>query len=179
MTRIPALAAILAALALPAAAQYSAWTWEAWDADGDGAVDRAEYDAGYSASDPFAAFDADGDGRLSDAEIVAATYAMIDSDGDGVLTAAEWRGFVGARLNEGAEGLDLAAWDRDGDGLVGRGEFASVAVDRELIGALFGTYDRDDDGFLSEAEFGRAVFSYADADNDQQVALSEVLFTGG
>jgi len=69
------------------------------DADGDGRVTRAEFDAAHAGQDrahtaaSFARFDADHDGAITRAEwdaAEAARFARIDANGDGVVTREEF-----------------------------------------------------------------------------------------
>jgi hypothetical protein len=69
------------------------------DADGDGRVTRAEFDAKHAGQDPahvaatFARFDADRDGAITRAEWIAgesARFARIDANHDGVVTREEF-----------------------------------------------------------------------------------------
>ena len=69
------------------------------DADGDGRVSRAEFDAKHAGQDPvhgaatFDRFDADHDGAITRAEWDAAEtarFARIDANGDGVVTREEF-----------------------------------------------------------------------------------------
>ena len=81
----------------------------ALDADGDGAVSKAEYDTfvGFA----FEQIDKDGSGALSadevDDHVVGDAFKMLDDDGDGLVSAREFT----AQMNE-----DFAAADQDGDG---------------------------------------------------------------
>lgn len=69
------------------------------DADGDGRVSRAEFDASHAGQDPVQG---------------AATFARFDADHDGVITRAEW---------DTAEAARFARIDANGDGVVTREEF--------------------------------------------------------
>ncbi|WP_154654677.1 EF-hand domain-containing protein [Solimonas variicoloris] len=93
----PVVALLLAALALPAAAQPPADApggarMKAVDTDGDGAISRDEAAAALHAE--FRRLDRDHDGALREDEFVAARlerFSAADADGDGKLTRAELR----------------------------------------------------------------------------------------
>ena len=101
--------------------------FEEVDADGDGAVTRAELEAHRAAraAERFARFDADGDGLVTEAELTARGRARaaeragrlidrLDADGDGALSAAEMSTSRGDRF---------ARADRDGDGSLSEAEW--------------------------------------------------------
>jgi hypothetical protein len=103
------LIALAGALALSAAAM--AQGLPAIDANGDGAVDRAEFDA-YVASS-FAAMDANDDGYITEAEsaayMPADLYASANSNGDDGISLQEYQ----------AQGeRDWTTADKDGDGIL-------------------------------------------------------------
>ena len=85
------LAACLIALAAPLMAQQS--LLNAYDANGDGALDRAEFQV--AQRDTFHGLDTNDDGLVTEAELQArgdnATNILSrDADGDGALTEAEF-----------------------------------------------------------------------------------------
>jgi len=103
------LIALAGALALSAAA--TAQGLPAMDANGDGAVDRAEFDAYVQAS--FTTMDANGDGYITEAEsaayMPADLYASANTNGDDGISLQEYQ----------AQGdKDWAGADGDGDGIL-------------------------------------------------------------
>lgn len=60
---------------------------------------------------------------------VCGTYGMIDRNNDGRISRDEWTGFGGAAF---------AAWDANGNGRIGQGEFANCWY----AGGFWNTYNR-------------------------------------
>jgi hypothetical protein len=169
MTRFLTLSAALALAAGGAAATPGANFLAQWDADGDGAVTRAEADDRRIAI--FESFDADADGALSAAELalMAEHRAQMAEDGHGpgqgegqgrrwqqAMRDGQGRGMAhgqgqGARMagaGHGAGGI-IGLLDDDGDGAIQRAEFLA-ATD-----AWFSRRDRTGDGVITADDFGR------------------------
>ncbi|MCU0977059.1 MAG: hypothetical protein MUC71_12240 [Steroidobacteraceae bacterium] len=105
--------------------------WNAHDTDGDGALSRAEAEAGAPGlARNFDRIDADGDGRVTREEANSAREQMraearkqaderwrgADKDGDGLITREEAKAGM-PRVSENFDQLDA-----DGDGRLSRGE---------------------------------------------------------
>jgi hypothetical protein len=117
------LAAILAVIVLHAASCAPTQTpqppdptpkFRAIDTNGDGQIDRAEYDR--HARDEFSSLDRDKDGYLTRSELAEVTDEAIraaDGDSDGRLTVIE---YMNERLRE------FSAADRNRDGVLTRAE---------------------------------------------------------
>jgi hypothetical protein len=93
------------------AAAATAQGLPALDANADGAVDRAEFDAYVTSS--FSTMDANGDGYIAEAEstayMPADLYASANTNGDDGISLQEYQ----------AQGeKDWAAADQDGDGVL-------------------------------------------------------------
>jgi hypothetical protein len=88
--RVMKVAAILAFAALGTAVPALAGDWKAADADGNGKISKAEYDA--SAKAGWTKMDKDGNGQISAAEAgdKAAKWKAADTNGDGQLSSAEY-----------------------------------------------------------------------------------------
>ena len=85
------LAATLVSLAgTPATAQGI----ESWDADGDRALDKAEFTQGLLDSGVLEEWDTDGDQAIGYSELSSGLYAAWDVSDDGELSADEWDGAV-------------------------------------------------------------------------------------
>jgi Ca2+-binding EF-hand superfamily protein len=147
------------------------------DADGDGAISAAEWQA------LFANLDANSDGQLSGDELpgrgyhrglpAAAIAGFIaldaDADGDGTVTMSEFE----ARI---------AALDSDGDGALSMAELhmrrpwapeASRRGGFDGLPPFLSEHDADGDGKLSVAEL-QVLFGAADADGDGSLAGDEL-----
>ncbi|NLA68526.1 MAG: hypothetical protein GX856_09860 [Gammaproteobacteria bacterium] len=122
------------------------------DADGDGRVSRAEFDAARTGRE--AARQARG-GKEPGARREAATFDAIDANGDGHLVRSEVLAHREQRLREMRERREqrmadaFAAADLNGDGRLSR-----VEVDEKMprLSARFAWMDDDRDGFLDLAE---------------------------
>jgi Ca2+-binding EF-hand superfamily protein len=99
----------------------------------------------------FDRIDADRDGSISRAEFDAMTarrFARIDADGDGTISLDEMLAWHGLR-HEDRVRARFARLDADGDGRISVDEMAAAADRR------FARMDRDGDGTISREEFGR------------------------
>ncbi len=152
MTRFPTLFALLATAAVAGAApalaqmpgagptdpgpmELGPTELGAMDADGDGAITRAEAEA--FRTERFRAADTDANGRLDRAELTAGITARMEAARQ-------------ARLASRAERLAtriLDAEDGNGDGVIELDEAPVSTADR-----IFRRIDRDDDGSLSAEE---------------------------
>jgi Ca2+-binding EF-hand superfamily protein len=114
---------------------------KAFDHDHDGAVTRAEYQAGFRQANSFAGLDKDHDGGLDASEMKGAhrfTKTSFDGDHDGKVTEAE---FVAGRRDEG-KALKEARLDH---------RFADMSGKQKKA---LKRYDTDHDGRISRLEFG-------------------------
>ena len=104
----------LAALATPALTEQIAINegdLQALDADGDGALSKAEFDAFTDFA--FEKMDQDGNGALSadevDDHVIGDAFDMLDDDKNGSVSPAEFK----SQMDE-----DFTAADQDGDGML-------------------------------------------------------------
>ena len=97
--------------------------------------------------------DADGDGAVSKAEFAAFRTRMfdrLDRDGDGFASAGDLPARAAGGTAGGAGDM-LARADADGDGKVSRAEFAAAPSPG------FDRLDADGDGTVTQAEFAAAA----------------------
>lgn len=167
---------------------FRAHQFAALDADGDGRVTRAEYDAFGVAQ--FDGLDDDGDGRLDQAEFLAfrpgqagsdggsPLFSVIDTDADGAITPEE---LDAARDNA------FVRLDADADGVVTMREAqaafaANPAAPPEAVASdpqverRYAGLDLDGDGRVTREEFlaaGRARFEEADTNRDGRLTPDE------
>lgn len=151
------------------------------DANGDGAVTRAELDAARAAE--FARLDADRDGALTREEMRASRHGERgregrgrDANNDGSLTREEFL----ARPNAMFDSLDT-----NDDGLLSSAEMAERRGRHERGERGHGAHHRhggpghldgDRDGRISQAEFsagGAVMFERLDADHDGRITQAE------
>lgn len=144
--------------------------------------------------------DANGDGRLTRAEFDAAQTARfnaVDTNKDGKATAEEFKAVREARASERRADMAAArfkALDADSNGQVSQSEFAAAAGkadDQRARGFRAGhggdrhgpmkAWDRrggaDKDGAVTQAEFnarGLEAFGRADANKDGTVTIAEL-----
>ena len=191
----------LTAAAAPADAHRGLRMFRQADADKDGKVTRAEFDAARNAR--FAGIDTDKDGTLEVSELRAwkrtlpsrirdARFKALDADGDGSIGGEE---YVAQRK------AAFAGIDANKDGAVDKAEFAAAFEKfRSRMGARFGDgrakhagrswhwrkrkgrsmerrLDLNGDGKVTRAEFdtlGRAIFLRLDGDGDGAVSRKEL-----
>lgn len=194
----------LTAAAAPASAHRGMQMFRLADADKDGKVTRAEFDAARNAR--FARIDANKDGALEVSELRAwkrtlparvrdARFKALDADGDGKVGAEE---FVARRK------AAFAGIDANKDGAVDKAEFdAAFEKFRSRMGHRFGEgrrkhaerprrwhkkrghsmerrLDLNRDGKVTRAEFdtlGRMIFLRLDSDGDDAVSRKEMRMT--
>ncbi len=190
---------LLAGAAVPALAQMG--PWQNADANKDGVIDQAEFDAGRAAH--FKEIDGNGDGFLTDEEFKAFFEAQrakmgerhddmaakmmkrLDKNSDGKLNAEEWP--AKGRTN-------FADADGDKDGFVTAEEFAKLRPegkgpdgkgpdgkgpdDKGQHAAEFkAKIDTDKDGKISLAEWnaeGTKLFARMDENKDGKIAKDEM-----
>ena len=101
--------------------------WVQMDTDGDGLVNRDEFEGSriQRMSGRFERLDQDGDGVVSRQEFenrrARMGFVEIDGDGDGVLSLDEFTAAQADRINERFAGMDV-----DGDGLLSGDEFRAA-----------------------------------------------------
>ncbi len=195
---LAAAAVALSAVAAPANAHRGLHMFRQADADKDGKVTRAEFDAARNAR--FAGIDANKDGALEVSELRAwkrtwparardARFKALDADGDGKIGVEE---FVAKRKAQ------FGGIDTDKDGAIGKAEFdAAFDKVRERMLAYYGgprgkrhrrwrkgqgsdmerRLDLNGDGKVTRAEFdalGRMIFLRLDSDGDGAVTRKEM-----
>lgn len=64
--------------------------WQPWDTDGDGFVERVEFDADFAGMGWYGAWDKDGDGLITEQEYTTGAYTLWDTNGDNVLDETEY-----------------------------------------------------------------------------------------
>jgi Ca2+-binding EF-hand superfamily protein len=170
-----------------------------FDANNDGRVTRAEFDAGQKAR--FAAADANRDGFVTPEEMRASMrqrmadrrFARLDTDHNGQISKAEFEAAMpkpGAGLRPDGPGMHRG-WQGErphlarfggphnprGPGLRAPGDQADARPVRRM-----GPADANDDGKLSLEEFsarGSAAFARADANKDGTVTIAELRTSAG
>ena len=159
--------ASVAAVAVMAATPALAASFNAWDMDDDGVIDRAEFNEMVNDADAFATFDLNGDDVLDAEEMIGVRYATMDLDGDGTLTVDEWDTWVDTRIGEQAVDFSVSDWDTDGDNIISRAEFADEVVNYDV----FRPFAPGAPVAYDEAAF--AEWLYEDQDLDDDLELSE------
>ena len=114
----------------------------AWPAGAEQVVDRAEWDAGWTAGAVFERYDVNRDDMLTPQEF-SDLVRPVESSEDGFL---EVREEARERFRDRFGERPFERWDRDGDGRMDRREFGD---------GVFGGYDRDGSGTLDPQEYGR------------------------
>ncbi|RDV13663.1 hypothetical protein DXT99_17980 [Pontibacter diazotrophicus] len=64
--------------------------WQPWDTDGDGFIERVEFDAVFPRTGLYGTWDTDGDGLIEEREYISGSFNLWDTDGDEVLDKAEY-----------------------------------------------------------------------------------------
>lgn len=68
-----------------------ATNWQAWDTDGDGFMERVEFDASFPAMGWRDSWDTDSDDRITNKEYAAGIFTLWDTNGDNVLDETEYK----------------------------------------------------------------------------------------
>jgi Ca2+-binding EF-hand superfamily protein len=196
MTRLlPALAlAVFAVAAAPVSAQTMA-DFDAIDANKDGYLTWAEFEAARARD--FALFDANKDGRISPREFIdrpgsdpgrraqrERRFREIDKNGDGQITREEYAAFGR---------LIFDKLDGDRDGRVSRAEFEEALTggpplpppgpgEEGPLRALFDRIDQNRDGFVAQSELDAArneEFQRLDGNGDGRLTRDEYVAARG
>ncbi len=166
MTRkIIAIAAALAALHTPAAAQDVA----NWDQDQNGEITRAEFMKGFEEAGLFDSWNRNGDESISELELAEGLYGFWDRNEDGELSVAEWEDGVDLWIGETDVDLATSTWDTDGNGVISQFEFASAFQQTGLVSE----FTNDEDGVFEEEELAETLFAAADNDDDDLISVDE------
>lgn len=64
--------------------------WRAWDTDGDGFIDRVEFDANFAEMGWYTGWDTNGDGQVDLREYTDGAFAIWDENDDNVLDETEF-----------------------------------------------------------------------------------------
>ncbi len=103
----------------------------------------------------FEQLDADGNGALTRAEMAAFArirFDAVDADGNGLVSAEEIAAHAGKRAGKRAERM-LERRDANSDGSL---SFDELRPDEDRIAKRFERVDTDEDGAISKAEFDAA-----------------------
>ncbi|MFD3003319.1 hypothetical protein ACFS7Z_23365 [Pontibacter toksunensis] len=65
--------------------------WQPWDTDGDGFIERVEFDAVFPKTGLYGTWDSDGDGLMEEREYITGSLSLWDTDGDNVMDEAEYK----------------------------------------------------------------------------------------
>jgi hypothetical protein len=141
----------------------------AWDADGDGRLDRADLEEALGAPGYFESWDGDGDGVLIRSEYYGGLFARWKGD-DQVIARDEYRAAVDAWF-PGVE-WEFMAFDGNQDGFVNEVELVRTMQRTDT----FQTLDTDEDGTLGRAEVAEGMLRRWDTDGDGYVGRSEWRF---
>ncbi|MFD2515971.1 EF-hand domain-containing protein [Pontibacter locisalis] len=64
--------------------------WTAWDTDGDGYLEMAEFETDFSMIGWYDAWDSDNDRQVTDREYTTGVYSLMDTNGDNILDETEY-----------------------------------------------------------------------------------------
>lgn len=133
-----------------------------YDADGDGRISKAEWDAGVNAREPESA---EGRADRLSAALAALTFADLDANRDGVVSAEEERAALAALARSPQDVVMLTLFSgtnwaarRDGSGRITRAawrearEKSRLESLRPAIHERFATMDADHDGMVTAEE---------------------------
>ena len=104
---------------------------------------------------------------------VCGSYGLIDRNNDGRISRVEWTGFGGSAF---------AAWDANGNGRIGQGEFANCwygggfyrTYNRAAWEPSYRAFDTNGDGWLSNEEYwSSSVWAQYDLNRDGVIDNSE------
>lgn len=132
-------------------------------------------------------------------DAVKALFQQMDTNLDGMLDLSEWNWLYSVDGSLALNALSASAFDQDGDGGLGLGEFASMLQQSfggsappppEIIGLMFSNADRDKNGlvtFVEAAQFAKRAMEQGllsgdfpayllDTDEDGFVGADEMSF---
>ena len=143
-------------------------TFDDWDKDDDGRIERYEFTSVF-VKEYFPAWDADDDRGLIEEGFFRESYAGLDSDGDGFLSDEEWMIGFNYFYDDYVVYEDYDMVDLNEDGKITYDEYYDVMYDTEY----FTDIDMDADNYISEYELADYVFENWDFNDSGTLSKSE------
>lgn len=145
-----------------------------WDLDGNGQIEKSEFDQRLITTRLFADWDGDNDGELTDLEFTTSLYKAWDVNGDEIVDVYEYKFGNGVWLADGTMYGTFSDWDADGNQELSLVEF-KTQEDR-----LMESFDSDGNDELTDLEFRTGMYKAWDVNGDEIVDLYEFnRVTGG
>jgi len=140
-------------------------SYNTYDANRDGILDRDEYSTSMERDRSFEYWDSDDDGLIENEEYTSGVRERYDYDGNEMIDRTEWDrpspwstelgSYEDYDMNQD-DNIDKAEWDKRG------GSFAYE-----------NTYDRDQDGNLNEEEYIDMTYDSSDLNGDGVMSYDE------
>lgn len=143
-------------------------TFEDWDADGDGLIERHEFTSVF-VTEYFSTWNADDERGLIEEDFFKESYAGLDTDNDGFLSDEEWILGYNYFYEDYVIEEEYGFVDLDEDGNITYNEFYDVIYDTDL----FTDIDMDGDNYISEYELANYVFENWDFNDSGALSKSE------
>lgn len=137
------------------------------DANGDGSMDRNEFNDGYD--DSFSEWDHNQDGVVDDYEMYETQFNRLDQNGDRNLSIEEWDRGYNNMYGDYLESNDFSHYDADDNDNISSEEFYDSFRNTEF----FNSYDINRDGTLDRDEINEGVFSNMDQNQDGTLDKNE------
>ena len=163
--------------------------WLDADANKDGGIDRAEFDARRAAH--FKSIDGNGDGLATAEEMKAfhekqrqamgeSFFKRLDTDGDGKILSAEWQAAslkkFGKLDSSGDDAITADELDKMHGGMGGMSGMGEGTSHGDFKDGLV-RFDTDKDGKVSPTEWnamGDKMFAHMDANKDGKISVEEM-----
>ncbi len=157
----------LAVLFLMVTSMAFSQTYDDFDANMDGAMDRNEFNDTYSNN--YDNWDRNQDGVVDDREFYDNNYDRLDANRDQILDADEWEQGYNDIYAPYLSTRDYDDFDTDANNAVSRDEYYSGMRDTDL----YDEYDVDGDRYIDSDEMNEGVFNSMDENRDDQIDEDE------
>lgn len=143
-------------------------TFDDWDADNDGLIERNEFTSVF-VDEYFSVWNSDDQQGLIEEGFFKESYAGLDTDNDGFLSDEEWLLGFNYFYDDYILEEEYAFVDVNNDGSISYNEFYDVIYDTEM----FTDIDLDADNYITEYELANYVFENWDFNNSGALSKSE------
>jgi len=143
-------------------------SFEDWDSDNDGLIERNEFTSVF-VDEYFSAWNTDDQKGLIEEGFFRESYAGLDSDNDGFLSDEEWLIGFNYFYEDYVIEEEYAFVDVNDDGSISYDEFYDVIYDTEM----FTDIDLDADNYITEYELANYVFENWDFNESGALSKSE------
>ena len=142
-------------------------SYQDWDSNKDGAIQRAEFIDGYIDSNYFNKWSNRGN-SISYNDFLVDEFNFLDKNRNAEIERTEFDGQIDPYYF-GTQSNDFNHWDKNSNGLIENAEF----IEQAKISKLASLWDNDDDKTISEREMASGMYDLCNTNNDPKVDQQE------